>query len=60
VVAVFGKDYLRAQNEQDTARIFAQNAAIGFLGASIGCIGVGRTVHLLGKDCTKDIPESAV
>jgi hypothetical protein len=30
VVAVFRKDYVRALNEQDNARILAQNAARGF------------------------------
>jgi hypothetical protein len=33
---------------------------LGCLGASIACIGVGRTGRLLGNDCIKDIPESAV
>jgi hypothetical protein len=57
------KNYLRAPKEQDTAKILVQNAARGFprmLGAPIACIGVGRNAHLHGKDCTKDIPESAV
>jgi hypothetical protein len=56
VVAVFGQTYLRQPNEQDNVRIMAQK----FLGALIVCIGLGRTTHLLGRDCTRVIPEIAV
>jgi hypothetical protein len=63
VTEVFGKDYLRARNEQtllESWHEMQQEDFTGSLGASIACIGIGRTAHLPDKDYTKDIPESAV
>jgi hypothetical protein len=63
VVSVFGSDYLRTPNEEDTACILGQNAERGFPGmlvASIACIGNGRTVCLLGRICTNVTKEVAV
>jgi hypothetical protein len=33
---------------------------LGYLVASIACIGNGRTAHLLGRVCTKIMKEVAV
>jgi hypothetical protein len=63
VVRKFGKDYLRRQNKADTVMIMAQNAREYFLRCletSIACTGHGRTSYLIGKICTKDIPDTAV
>jgi hypothetical protein len=56
MMSVFGSDYLRTHNEENTARILAQNAERGFPGmlvASIVYIGNGRAIRLLGRVCTK-------
>jgi hypothetical protein len=63
VVSVFGSDYLRTSNEEDTAHILARMQSADFLGclvASIVYIGNGRTVCLLCRICTKVTKEVAV
>ena len=54
-MGVFGAQYLRTPNAEDTARILARNEARGFPGcleASTACIGNGKTIHFLGRGCT--------
>jgi hypothetical protein len=63
VIAVFGDTYLRSPTVQDTAQILAFNEARGFLGcleALTACIGNGRTVRFLGRECTRVIKKVAL
>jgi hypothetical protein len=62
VVLVFGSDYLRTPNEEDTARWPRMQSAdfLECLVESVACIGNGRTAHLLGRICTKITKEVAV
>jgi hypothetical protein len=58
-MALFGKEYLTSLTEEN-ARTMAHNATTGFSGifGSIDCMHwLGRTAHLLGRDCTKVIPK---
>jgi len=62
VVKVFGPEYMRLPNEQDTdARLLAICESRGFPGmlGSIDCIciGPGKIAHLDGKVCIGDIKE---
>jgi hypothetical protein len=47
VVAVFGKDYLRARTKQNTARIMTHNATRGFP----GMLGSTDYMHWAWKNC---------
>jgi hypothetical protein len=57
VVAVFEKYYLQAL--ESWYRMQPEDF-LGCLGVSFACTRLGRTAHLIGRDCTKVTPESAV